>query len=120
MIDLRQTVSPNALAAHNSAVDAHIGALQSLTSAINFSAHRRGTITLSANTNWTGANYTAGTTVLVHITASGGPWTHTFPSGWRWNTPKPTQIAAGKVACMILDCLDATEAGVRVSYGEES
>ncbi len=77
-------------------------------------------LTVSGTATFTGTNYTAGVSLLYYLTASGGPHTLAFPSGWKFQTAKPTSIASGKTATLLLDSRGTTEAAVRAYYAEES
>lgn len=88
--------------------------------AVDFAANGRFTLTISGTVTFTGANYTAGVSELYYLTSSGGPHTLNFPSDWVFLTPKPTAIASGKRACLLLDSLTTAATGVRAFYTEES
>jgi hypothetical protein len=120
-------VSPNLAetAAGGASVQAQARAnlgLQTITAgstAISFSTSSRQTLTISGATSFTGSGYTVGTSVVVYLTASGGPHSLTFPAGWVFQTPAPTQIGSGKQATLLLDSLSTSESGVRAFYTEQ-
>lgn len=57
----------------------------------------------------------------VFLTAnSGGPYTLTFPAGWRWVTVKPTSIAASKKAILSLRSTGTADTDIVAAYVEET
>jgi len=78
------------------------------------------TLSISANTTFTGSNYTAGKSITLFITTDGTLRTLAFPSGWIFQGTKPTDQAASKVGTLTLLCASTSEASVRCAYAVEA
>lgn len=87
---------------------------------VDFSEDQLQTISISANTTFTGTNYAAGISKTIFITTDVTLRTLTFPSGWIFMGTKPTDQAASKVGVLTLTCTGATEASVRCAYAVEA
>ena len=78
------------------------------------------TLSISANTTFTGSNYAAGKSITLFITTDGSLRTLAFPSGWIFQGTKPTDQAASKVGTLTLLCSSTSEASVRAAYAVEA
>ena len=87
---------------------------------IDFGEDMLQTISISANTTFTGTGYAIGKSKTVFITTDGTNRTLAFPSGWKFMGTKPTEQAASKVGVLTLTCTTAAEAGVRCAYAVEA
>jgi hypothetical protein len=87
---------------------------------VDFSEDQVQTISISANTTFTGTNYANGKCKTIFITTDGTLRTLAFPSGWVFMGTKPTDQAASKVGCLTLFCTSGAEAGVRCAYSVEA
>jgi len=78
------------------------------------------TLSISANTTFTGSNYAAGKSITLFITTDGSVRDLAFPSGWIFQGTKPTDQAASKVGTLTLLCASTSEASVRCAYAVEA
>ena len=78
------------------------------------------TLSIDANTTFTGSNYAAGKSITLFITTDGTLRTLAFPSGWIFQGTKPTDQAASKVGTLTLLCASTSEASVRCAYAVEA
>jgi len=78
------------------------------------------TLSISANTTFTGSNYADGKSITLFITTDGSLRTLAFPSGWIFQGTKPTDQAASKVGTLTLLCSSTSEASVRAAYAVEA
>ena len=78
------------------------------------------TLSISANTTFTGSNYAAGKSITLFITTDGTERDLAFPSGWIFQGTKPTDQAASKVGTLTLLCASTSEASVRCAYAVEA
>lgn len=70
----------------------------------------------AAAVTFTGANYSAGSTVTVRIVAGAAARAFTFPAGWVFVGSKPTQIAASKSGILTVTSFGTTEADCIASW----
>jgi len=77
------------------------------------------TLSISANTTFTGSNYASGKSITLFITTDGTERDLAFPSGWIFQGTKPTSQVASKVGTLTLLCSSTTEASVRCAYAVE-
>ena len=77
------------------------------------------TLSISANTTFTGSNYAAGKSITLFLTTDGSARDLAFPSGWIFQGTMPTSQAASKVGTLTLMCSSTTEASVRCAYAVE-
>lgn len=70
----------------------------------------------AAAVTFTGANYSAGSTVTVRIVAGAAARAFTFPAGWVFVGSKPTQIAASKSGILTVTSFGTTEANCIASW----
>jgi len=87
---------------------------------IDFTEDMQQTISIAANTTFTGVNYAIGVSKTVFITTDASIRTLTFPAGWIFQGVKPTEQAASKVGTLTLTCTTAAEAGIRCAYAVEA
>jgi len=78
------------------------------------------TLSISANTTFTGSNYAAGKSITLFLTTDSTLRTLAFPSGWIFQGTKPTEQAASKVGTLTLLCASTSEASVRCAYAVEA
>lgn len=86
---------------------------------VDFDEDQVQTISISANTTFTGTNYVAGKSKTIYITTDGTLRTLAFPSGWIFMGAKPADQDASKVGVLTLDSTTGAEAGVRAAYAVE-
>jgi len=87
---------------------------------IDFNEDQQQTISIAANTTFTGVNYAIGKSKTVFITTDGTLRTLTFPAGWIFQGAKPADQAASKVGTLTLTSTTAAEAGIRVAYAVQA
>jgi len=87
---------------------------------IDFGEEEQQTISIAANTTFTGTGYAIGKSKTVFITTDSTLRTLTFPAGWIFMGAKPADQAASKVGVLTLTCTTAAEAGVRAAYAVEA
>jgi len=78
------------------------------------------TLSISANTTFTGSNYAAGKSITLFITTDGSERDLAFPADWKFQGTKPTSQAASKVGTLTLMCSSTTAASVRCAYAVEA
>ena len=93
--------------------------ITSTTTALDFSSNEVQTISISANTTFTGSNYSAGSSKSVKITTDATTRTLTFPTGWKFIGTEPTDQAGSKVGILTLTCYGTTESDVVCAYAVE-
>ena len=86
---------------------------------VDFNEDQLQTISISANTTFTGVNYATGKSKTIFITTDGTLRTLTFPAGWKFQGPEPADQAASKVGTLTLTCTSGVEAGIRCAYAVE-
>jgi len=86
---------------------------------VDFQEDQVQTISISANTTFTGTNYATGKSKTLYITTDATLRTLAFPAGWVFMGPTPADQAASKVGVLTLDCTSGVEAGVRAAYAVE-
>lgn len=69
---------------------------------------------------FTGSNYTAGKSASVRIVPGASNRTLTFPSGWKFVSFKPAEIAANKVGILALSCYGSSESDVVAAWAVEA
>lgn len=81
-------------------------------------ANETGLVTRNAasTVNFTGTNYTAGSTITVRIVPGGAARNLTFPAGWVFVGSKPTQAASGKTGILTVTSFGTTEADCVASW----
>ena len=98
-----------------------INDLSTATSALDFAGDEFQTISISANTTFTGTGYATGKKKSLRIICDGTLRTLSFPAGWKFmNNTKPTDIAASKTGVLVLQCYGATESDVVAAYTVEA
>lgn len=90
------------------------------TTAINFAQDQLQTISIAANTTFTGTGYAIGLSKTLYITTDATLRTLTFPAGWVFQGAKPADQAASKVGVLTLTSTTAVEAGVRCAYAVQA
>lgn len=91
--------------------------LASGTTAVDFSAttlYR--TLSISANTTFTGTNYAVGKQQVYFVTSDGTLRTLTFPANWVFMGPEPADIAASKTGVLSLLSTTTADTGVRAAW----
>jgi len=78
------------------------------------------TLSISANTTFTGSNYAAGKSITLFLTTDSTLRTLAFPSGWVFVGAEPSDQAASKVGVLTLTCASTSEASVRCAYAVEA
>ena len=86
---------------------------------VDFTEDQLQTISISADTTFTGTGYAIGLSKTLYITTDGTLRTLAFPSTWKFQGTKPTDQAASKVGTLTLTSTTAAEAGVRCAYAVE-
>lgn len=74
------------------------------------------TRTATGTITFTGANYSAGSTVTARIVPGGSSRTLNFPAGWVFVGGKPTSIAASKTGILTVTSFGTTEADCVASF----
>ena len=87
---------------------------------VDFAEDDLQTISISANTTFTGTNYAAGISKTIFITTDGTLRTLAFPVNWKFMGTKPTDQAASKVGVLTLTSTTAADTGVRCAYAVEA
>jgi hypothetical protein len=78
------------------------------------------TIALTGNLSLTTTNRAAGRSYVLRLVGDGSTRTLTFSSSWVFVTDKPTQLAAGKTAILVLQCYGTAETDIVASYAVQS
>lgn len=74
-------------------------------------------ITVGANLTFTGSGMSAGLGRSIQLIGSGGPWTLTFPAGWKFlGSAAPTDIADGATGVLSLTAFGSNESDVVAAY----
>ena len=74
------------------------------------------TRTATGTVTFTGANYTAGSTITARVIAGGSSRTLAFPASWVFVGSKPTSIAASKSGILTVTSFGTTEADCIASW----
>ena len=90
------------------------------TVALDFSDARQ-MRTLAPTSDWafTGSNYTAGSSMVIDITAGASPWTFAPPATWKQRGSAALTVAVGKGATLAIECWGTTEASVRFAISHQ-
>jgi len=75
------------------------------------------TLSIAANTTFTGSNYAAGKAQVYFVTCDGTQRTLTFPANWVFMGTKPANIAASKIGTLSLLSTTTADTGVRARWG---
>jgi len=94
--------------------------LSTATTALDFADDEVQTISISANTVFTGTGYTAVKSKVLRIITDGSLRTLTFPAGWVFVGAKPADQAGSKTGVLSLTCFGTLEADVVASYAVEA
>ena len=78
------------------------------------------TLALTGNVTFTTSNRTATKEKVIIITASGADRTLTFPSGWIWTSPIPTNVLSGKTGVLYLYAKGTAETDILASYAPQT
>lgn len=90
------------------------------TAALDFATQGFKTISISATTDFSAANYAAGKSITVLVTCDSTSRSLTFPAGWVFVGAKPTSIAASKKGILTVTSFGTTEANCVAAWAVQA
>lgn len=87
---------------------------------LDFSVKGYRTHALTGNIIYASSNVTAGSSVTVRVSAGGSTRTLSFPVGWTFVSPKPTELLANKVAILTATAFGAGDSNVVAAWAAQA